>query len=259
MRIVKRRHLADFWESRTHDAEIAEKRLRSWYDLAKPARWANFAELKQTFGSADAVGDCIVFDVGNNLFRLIGRVNYRNGKLYVLKIMDHKEYDKGRWIEECGCNKPRPKKKQYPRSEWGIPMATKTDVNVMPDSYFKLVRQFPLTSIRDNAHLDEAFAMIDRLLRMDLDEGQEAYLDALTDLVEVYEDANVIFPKSTEADLLRELMDSNRLSQTQLAKEVKISQSTLSAVLNGSRSLTKEQMAKLGRRFNLPASVFLPG
>ncbi len=137
-------------------------------------------------------------------------------------------------------------------------MSVKAPTVVMPASYFKLVKRFPLVKIRDEAHYDEAAELIDRLLRMDLDEGEGAYLDVLADLVVAYEDANVTFPKSSEADILRELMDSNRLSQSQLSKEVKISQSTLSAVLNGSRSLTKEQMAKLGRRFNLPASVFLP-
>ena len=52
----------------------------------------------------------MVFDVGNNRFRLIGRVNYRNGILYVLRVMDHAEYDKQRWVDDCGCHKPPPKK-----------------------------------------------------------------------------------------------------------------------------------------------------
>lgn len=129
----------------------------------------------------------------------------------------------------------------------------------VPASYFKLVRQFPLVKIRDDAHCDEASAMIDHLLTMDLDEGQDQYLDVLADLVGDYEDANVVFPEPTEGGLLRSLMESNRLSQTQLSREVGIAQSTISAVLNGSRKLTKGHMEKLGRRFNLPASVFLPG
>jgi mRNA interferase HigB len=111
MRVIKRLRLAQFWESRSEDSEIAKKRLLAWHDTARRARWANFADLKQTFGTADAVGDCVVFDVGNNLYRLIGRLNYRSGVIYVLKVMDHKEYDKRRWIADCGCYRPRPKKK----------------------------------------------------------------------------------------------------------------------------------------------------
>ncbi len=120
MRIIKRQRLQEFWESRIADSEVAEKRLMIWFESAKRARWSNFAELKQTFGTADAVGDCIIFDVGNNLYRLIGRVNYRYGIVYVLKIMDHKEYDKGRWIEEYGCYKPRPKGKRQPKRKGDI-------------------------------------------------------------------------------------------------------------------------------------------
>jgi len=54
----------------------------------------------------------VVFDVGNNRYRLIGRVNYARGIVYVLKVMDHAEYDKNRWPDDCGCHKPPPKKRR---------------------------------------------------------------------------------------------------------------------------------------------------
>jgi HTH-type transcriptional regulator/antitoxin HigA len=138
-------------------------------------------------------------------------------------------------------------------------MAHKAGYKTLPDTYFALVRQFPLTHIRDDDHLDAAQTMIDRLLRENRDEGAEAYLDALTDLVETYEDRHVRIPDASEADVLRELMASNRLSQTKLSKAVGISQSTISAVLNGTRSLTKEQVVKLGAFFHISPAAFLPG
>lgn len=85
--------------------------MQAWHKVAKDAKWANFATLKQTFGSADVVGRCIVFDVGNNRFRLIGRVFYGGGRVYVLKVMDHREYDKNKWQDECECHEPPPSKK----------------------------------------------------------------------------------------------------------------------------------------------------
>jgi hypothetical protein len=35
-----------------------------------------------------------------------------------LKVMDHPEYDKGRWIEDCGCHKAggREGNERWPRS-----------------------------------------------------------------------------------------------------------------------------------------------
>lgn len=137
-------------------------------------------------------------------------------------------------------------------------MAIPTAPRTLPDTYFGFVKIFPLTRIRDDAHLDEAVAMIDQVLRLNPDEGTQAYLDALTDLVESYEARHVPIPDASEADVLRELMTAHRLSQPKLAKAVGITQSTLSAVLNGKRSLTKEQVLKLAGFFHVKPGAFLP-
>jgi HTH-type transcriptional regulator/antitoxin HigA len=128
----------------------------------------------------------------------------------------------------------------------------------MPATYFDLVKRFPLVHIRDTGHLEAAIAVIDELLREDLDEGAQAYLDALTDHVEIFEDRNIKIPDAPESDVLRELMSTNRISQTRLAREVKISQSTISAVLSGTRTLTKDQVSRLARFFRVSPAVFLP-
>ena len=125
MRVIAKPRLRQFWESRTDGAERAERDLSAWYKAARDAEWANFAALRQTFGSADQVGNCVVFDVGNNRYRLIGRVKYARprvegalaaeGIIYVLKVMDHKEYDKNRWPDECGCHQLPPAKAPAPK------------------------------------------------------------------------------------------------------------------------------------------------
>ena len=115
VRIISRRKLREFWEGRKHDSLIAERDLCAWHKAAKNAEWDNFGDLKQTFGSADQVGNCVVFDVGNNRFRLIGRVKYKRGIIYVLRVMDHQEYIKKLWIEDCGCRKPPPRSLGEPK------------------------------------------------------------------------------------------------------------------------------------------------
>jgi HTH-type transcriptional regulator/antitoxin HigA len=137
-------------------------------------------------------------------------------------------------------------------------MAVKARARTMPDTYFKLVREFPLTRIRNHAHLAAAQKMIDRLLQMNLDKAEQEYLDVLTDLVEIYEDEHCPIPDASAADVLRELMASNRLTQQQLAKRVKISQSTISAVLTGNRSLTSNQMIRARQVLPRLPGVFLP-
>jgi HTH-type transcriptional regulator/antitoxin HigA len=136
-------------------------------------------------------------------------------------------------------------------------MAVKSPGRPMPDTYFSLVKRFPLTHIRDEFHLDKAQDMIDRLLEQDLDEGAQEYLDALTDLVEIYEDQHHPIPDASEADVLRELMRSGGYSQARLAKKAGMAQSTISAVLTGNRSLTKDQVIALAKIFNISPNAFL--
>ena len=112
MHVISRSRLRLFWKTCRNRAD-SERALSAWYKIASKAEWANFAGLKQTFGSADQVGNCVVFDVGNNRYRLIGRVVYPR-KLYVLRVMDHEEYDRVPWASQCGCHSPPPKRRTPP-------------------------------------------------------------------------------------------------------------------------------------------------
>ncbi len=136
--------------------------------------------------------------------------------------------------------------------------AAKTTARRVPDSYLELVKRFPLIRIRDEAHLDEAIDVMNVLLAEDGDAGAREYLDVLTDLIRAYEDAHVSIPDVTEADVLRELMRSNGLTQSELARRSRIPQSTISAVLTGARSLTKGQVIKLAGLFGVSPAAFLP-
>jgi mRNA interferase HigB len=110
--VISNRRLREFWESRAADSPSAECDLTVWRKIAERADWSNFATLRKTFASADLVGNCVVFDVGNNRYRVIGRVNYAKGIVFVLMVMDHAEYDRGRWVNDCGCREPPPRRKK---------------------------------------------------------------------------------------------------------------------------------------------------
>ena len=137
-------------------------------------------------------------------------------------------------------------------------MVTKNQPSALPDSYFELVRRFPLTHIRSLKILGQAIAVVDELLQKCLDRGAQEYLDALSDLIAIYEDADAPIPDASESDVLRELMRSSGHKQMALSKAVGISQSTLSAILSGEREMTKRHMVALAKFFNVPPSVFLP-
>ncbi len=129
--VIAKSHLRRFWDSRRDDSAIARRDLSTWFKMAEVAEWAHFGAIRQSFGSADQVGNCVVFDVGNNRFRLIGRVFYATGKLYILKVMDHRQYDKGHWIDDCGCRESAPKRtpaaKSSPAPKAATPRRRKGD------------------------------------------------------------------------------------------------------------------------------------
>ena len=81
--------------------------LREWYKLTLAASWRSFSDVKATFGQTDQArvrsGQTVcIFDIGGNKFRLIAYISYRKGKVYVLRILTHREYDKGNqsWKKE---------------------------------------------------------------------------------------------------------------------------------------------------------------
>ena len=71
--------------------------LSNWLITTRKARWQNFAELRDDFGSADQVGRRTVFNIGGNKYRLVARVNYHTERVFILHIMKHTEYAKGDW------------------------------------------------------------------------------------------------------------------------------------------------------------------
>jgi len=64
--------------------------------------------VKAAFPSASIVGDCVVFNIGGNKYRLVTRIRYKSRKVFVLKVMTHSEYDEDKWKDECGCFEPSP-------------------------------------------------------------------------------------------------------------------------------------------------------
>ncbi len=93
MHVISRRSLRDF--AVTHaNAGMA---LDAWYRIAKAARWNNLVEVQATWPSAEAVGELTVFNIKGNTYRLIARINYRSGTLFIRSVLTHAEYDKGTW------------------------------------------------------------------------------------------------------------------------------------------------------------------
>ena len=108
MRIISKTRLRAFWdEPRYQDAEGP---LRAWYTHvnSKTTSWHSWGDVKRDFGAASFVGDCVIFNIGGNKYRLVTRIRFQSQKVFILKVMTHAKYDDGKWKEECGCFEPPP-------------------------------------------------------------------------------------------------------------------------------------------------------
>ena len=93
MHIITRKRLLEFAEKHP-DCSSA---LESWYRIVKRTNFNSFNNLRQTFPSADIVGNLTVFNIGGNKARLIAAIHYNTHRVYIRHILTHKEYDRGFW------------------------------------------------------------------------------------------------------------------------------------------------------------------
>ncbi|HLW67688.1 MAG TPA: type II toxin-antitoxin system HigB family toxin [Gemmataceae bacterium] len=96
MRVFSKKKLREFSEANPK----AKAPLEAWYQIAKHAEWRNFAEVRQSFNSADLVGKFVVFNIGGNKYRLIAAIHFNRGRLYIRHVLTHAEYDKGKWKDD---------------------------------------------------------------------------------------------------------------------------------------------------------------
>ena len=91
MRIIAKKALRDFW---TRHPEC-EQQLKAWHQEAEEANWKGPNNIKQDFPSASIIGENrVVFNIKGNHFRLIVKINYSFGMVWIRFVGTHKQYDK---------------------------------------------------------------------------------------------------------------------------------------------------------------------
>lgn len=94
MHIISKKKLKTFWEKHPD----SENSLTAWFNTMRVMRCKAFHELReQTFGTADKVGEKIIFNICGNKYRLISVIHFNRYKVFVRNVLTHKEYDKGGW------------------------------------------------------------------------------------------------------------------------------------------------------------------
>jgi len=97
MHIVTEKNLS---EAAKRYPDVADE-IASWRKVVQDARWRSFVEVRQTFNSADAVKDYVIFNIRHNRYRLVTIIHYSRerddrltmGHIYIRSFLTHKEYE----------------------------------------------------------------------------------------------------------------------------------------------------------------------
>ena len=93
MHLISRKALKQFWD-RHPDSQNS---LIRWFHIMEKNEFSTFNSLRQTFPSADLVGELVVFNLGGDKYRLIVSVRFNRAKVFIRHVLTHSEYDKEAW------------------------------------------------------------------------------------------------------------------------------------------------------------------
>ena len=124
--------------------------------------------------------------------------------------------------------------------------------------FLTLVGAFPPRPIRDNEQLVRVYNRVKSIvLAGELTPDEEDYVYLLNLTVAAYEKRAHPPGPLTDADLLQDLLDEAGMTQTQLAAEAGIADSTVSAILAGKEKIGKGHIAAFVRIFGVSPTEFL--
>ncbi|MFC1876771.1 type II toxin-antitoxin system HigB family toxin [Thermodesulfobacteriota bacterium] len=63
----------------------------------------SFNDLKKTFGAADIVHKCIIFNIGGGKYRMIVRINFSGHRMWIKYIVTHEIYNKMNLLKDPKC------------------------------------------------------------------------------------------------------------------------------------------------------------
>ena len=90
MRIITRQKLIACWKAYPD----LEKTLTAWEKEAEYVRWQSPADIKARYRSADFLpGNRVVFNIKGNHYRLVVKIHYNTGVVYIRFVGTHEEYN----------------------------------------------------------------------------------------------------------------------------------------------------------------------
>ncbi len=93
MRIISKKKITRFWK--IPEYQDSEEALKAWYAEAKAANWRTPTDIKAKYGSASIIkNNRVVFNIAGNKYRLVVKIHYNTGIIFIRFVGTHKEYGK---------------------------------------------------------------------------------------------------------------------------------------------------------------------
>lgn len=138
-------------------------------------------------------------------------------------------------------------------------VAENFDINALQKAWQAFDRVAHLRPIRNADEYDHTVALMNNLLDIvgeDENHPLAGLLDLVGELVEDYDAEHYAIEASDPKEVLRYLIESRGLKQSDLTDIVP--QSNLSAILAGKRKISATLAGKLAKFFNISPAVFVP-
>jgi len=207
----------------------ARKPLQRFLKIARAAKWRHFPDMKQTFAATDyspSTGT-LIFDVGENKYRLVARVDFGE------QILFHSERQDTRKIRPGGP--------------------------LMPMTYEELLLETAPQIIETEKQYREAAGRFGELVGKGRarTKSETKIMRLLALLIEDYDRRHAMPPdEATPSERLRFLLDHSGKTPTDLLP-VFGQRSHVNEALNGKRRISAEQARRLGDLFRVAAGLFI--
>ena len=129
-------------------------------------------------------------------------------------------------------------------------MATATYMDLLTE-----VKPRPIRSAREHSR---SLAIIEKLIdKPHKTAAERDMIELLSTLIDQYEERLWPTPESSPGEMLRFCLQQRGLSQTELASQTSIPQSTIANVIAGRRQLSKANVSVLAKFFKMPPTLFM--
>lgn len=125
-------------------------------------------------------------------------------------------------------------------------------------TYVDLLTEFKPRPIRSKREHARALAIVERLIDKPRQTAAEKEMvELLSSLIDQYEEHLWPTPEISPGEMLKFLLDQRKMSQTELANQTGIAQSTIANVIAGRRQLSKSGMLILSKFFKMSPTLFM--